>query len=106
MSSIQPSASPELPSTSQNPTLCVSPLIPSLARSEETLANADGESPTVLITFDESTIESSTVTSPNITEEEAEQYDIDLSENVYYSKDRDFLGKPIIIIESETILTT
>lgn len=108
ISSIQFSASPELPSTPQNPTPFVSPLlIPSLARSEETLTNTDGESPTVSITFDEPTIESSTVTSPNITDEEATQYDIDLSENADYSKDRDFLGKPIIIIlGSETILTT
>jgi hypothetical protein len=68
-------------------------VIPSLTRSEETLTNTDGESPT--ITFDESTIESSTVTSPDITEEEAAQYDIDLSEHVDYSKDRDFLSKPI-----------
>jgi hypothetical protein len=81
----------------------VSPLlIPSFVRSEETLAN--GESPTVSLTFDDTTIESSIVTSPNITEEEAAQYDIDLSEHVDYSKDRDFLSKPIIIIGLETIL--
>jgi Homeodomain len=60
MSSIQPSASPELPSTPrdiQNPPLCVSPPLP---LSEET---PNGELPTVSITSGQTTIESSSVTS-------------------------------------------
>jgi hypothetical protein len=51
MSSIQPSATIELPSTPQI----------SLPLSEETPANNDGEPPTASITFDETTIESSSV---------------------------------------------
>lgn len=57
MPSIQPSASPELPSTPrdiQNPPLCMSPPLP---LSEET----PGELPTVSITSGQTTIESSSV---------------------------------------------
>jgi hypothetical protein len=52
MSSIQPSATTELPST------------PPL--SEETLANADGEPPTLSTISDQSIIESSSVASPDL----------------------------------------
>jgi hypothetical protein len=87
MSDIQPSATLELP---QNSTLCVSSLmILSLPLSEETLANADGESPTVSTTLNQTTIESSSAASI-VTE--AALYDIELSEDVLSLK-RDIFGK-------------
>jgi hypothetical protein len=69
----------------QNPVLCALPL----PLNKETL---DGELPTVSITSNETTF---IAVSTNITEEKAAQYDIDLSLNVDYSKDRDFLSKLI-----------
>jgi hypothetical protein len=92
--SIQPSA--ELPSTPQN---IQKPVSPPLPLREETLVNTEGEPPTLSIMFDQTTIESSSLESPIVTE--AAQYDIELSEDVLNLESYIF-GKSILLGSENT----
>jgi hypothetical protein len=70
-----------------------------LPLTEETLVNIDGEPPTLSITFDQNTIESSSLASPIVTE--AAQYDIELSEDVLNLESYIF-GKSILLVSETT----
>ena len=94
MSDIQPSATPE-PSTPyniQNSAACASPL------REEILANAEGESPTVSTTLDQTTIEPSCIVSPIANEEAMSSY-IQEFDHLY---NMGFFSKSNILFGSET----
>jgi hypothetical protein len=93
MSPIQPSVTTELPWACDNIQNPASSLVIQLPLSEETPANTDGE-PTVSTMLDQTTIESSSVASPIVTEE-ATPHDIELSDifgkSYYLYSIRDFM---------------
>jgi hypothetical protein len=91
MSSIQ---STDMLRTPQSPTLRVS-----IPPSEETLANADGMPLTISITFDQTTIESSSLASPIVIE--TAQYNIELSDDVLNLESYTF-GKSILLGSENT----
>jgi hypothetical protein len=93
MSPIQPSVTTELPWACDNIQNPASSLVIQLPLSEETPANTDGE-PTISTMLDQTTIESSSVASPIVTEEAA-PHDIELSDifgkSYYLYSIRDFM---------------
>jgi hypothetical protein len=95
MSGIQPSATPE-PSTPHN--IHNSAACPSPPLREEIRTNADGESPTVSTTLNQTTIEPSCVASP-IANEEAMSSFIDQFDHLY---NIGFFSKSIILFRLET----
>jgi hypothetical protein len=97
MLDIQPSATLE-PSTSrniQNSAACASPPLPPR---EEILANADGESPIVSTTLNQTTIEPSCVASPIANEEAMSSY-IEEFDHIY---NIGFFSNSIILFGLET----
>jgi len=67
-----------------------------LPLSEETLVKTDGEPPTLSITFDQITIESSSLASPIF--REAAQYDVELSDDLF-NLENYIIGKSILGLE-------